>query len=305
MIFLIISHEVYKKVDLSSLFTIIYHMFDSLKKNADIYVSLEETDQPMTWCDDCGNYAIQKALFQALTLEWRQSSETIVAYDVGCSGNESDKVGLTTIHGLHGRVLPLATGIKIAHPEMTVIAHAGDWATLSEWINHLIHTVRHDRNILFIHHVNATFGLTTGQASSVTLPGTRMNATPRGVDTPPVDSLRVLSGCNPSFVARTLSYDMDHMTEVLQAGLRHSGFAYIEILQLCPTYNRVQNREWYERNIVHIGQGYIPNHESFLSCLKLAKMPVGVLLNAPRQDVQTKKNLIEGVKKYDIAYLLA
>ena len=107
-------------------------MFDSLKKNADIYVSLEETDQVMTWCDDCGNYGIQKALFQALTLEGILPRNTIVAYDVGCSGNESDKVGVTTIHGLHGRVLPLATGVKIAHPEMTVIAHAGDGATLSE-----------------------------------------------------------------------------------------------------------------------------------------------------------------------------
>jgi 2-oxoglutarate ferredoxin oxidoreductase subunit beta len=232
-------------------------------------------------------------------------SETIVAYDVGCSGNESDKVGLTTIHGLHGRVLPLATGIKIAHPEMTVIAHAGDGATLSEGVNHLIHTVRHDRNILFIHHVNATFGLTTGQASSVTLPGTKMNATPKGVDTPPVESLRLLSGCDPTFIARTLSYDMDHMTEVFQEWLRHPGFAYIEVLQLCPTYNRVQNREWYEKNIVHVGNGYMPNRESFLNCLKLAKMPVGVLLNEPRENpIQTRKNLVNDVRKHDIAFLL-
>jgi pyruvate/2-oxoacid:ferredoxin oxidoreductase beta subunit len=115
-----------KRLDFWFVFTIILHMFDSLKKNADIYISLEETDQPMTWCDDCGNYAIQKALFQALTVEGIFPAKTLVAYDVGCSGNESDKVGLTTIHGLHGRVLPLATGIKIAHPEMTVIAHAGD-----------------------------------------------------------------------------------------------------------------------------------------------------------------------------------
>lgn len=130
--FLYFSYPPPERLDFFSVFTIICHMFDSLKKNADIYVSLEETDQVMTWCDDCGNYGIQKALFQALTLEGRKPSETIVAYDVGCSGNESDKVGLTTIHGLHGRVLPLATGIKIAHPEMTVIAHAGDGATLSE-----------------------------------------------------------------------------------------------------------------------------------------------------------------------------
>ena len=152
--FLHFSYPPTKRLDLYSLFAIICHMFDSLKKNADIYVSLEETDQVMTWCDDCGNYGIQKALFQALTLEGIAPKDAIVAYDVGCSGNESDKVGLTTIHGLHGRVLPLATGIKIAHPEMTVIAHAGDGATLSEGVNHLIHTVRHDRNILFIHHVN-------------------------------------------------------------------------------------------------------------------------------------------------------
>lgn len=294
-----------KKLDFPLIFAIILHMFDSLKKNAAVYVSLEETDQVMTWCDDCGNYAIQKALFQALTLENIHPKDAVVAYDVGCSGNESDKVGITTIHGLHGRVLPLATGIKIAHPEMTVIAHAGDGATLSEGINHLIHTVRHDRNILFIHHVNATFGLTTGQASAVTIPGTKMNATPKGVDTPPVESLRVLSGCDPTFIARTLSYDMDHMTEVFQAGLRHPGFAYIEVLQLCPTYNRVQNREWYEKNIVHVGNGYMPNRESFLACLKLAKMPVGVLLNEPRENhVQTRKNLIEDVKKQDIAFLL-
>ena len=179
-----------------------------------------------------GAMTVETMLYKRLSSRLLHSSEKAIWNDSGlwCRlfWNESDKTWLTTIHGLHGRVLPLATGIKIAHPEMTVIAHAGDGATLSEGINHLIHTVRHDRNILFIHHVNATFGLTTGQASSVTLPGTKMNATPKGVDTPPVESLRVLSGCDPTFVARTLSYDMDHMTEVLREWLRHPGFAYIE-----------------------------------------------------------------------------
>ncbi len=77
------------------------------------------------------------------------------------------------------------------------------------------------------------------------------------------------------------------------------------MLQLCPTYNRVQNREWYEKNIVHVGNGYMPNRESFLNCLKLAKMPVGVLLNEPRENhIQTRKNLVSDVKKQDIAFLL-
>lgn len=77
------------------------------------------------------------------------------------------------------------------------------------------------------------------------------------------------------------------------------------MLQLCPTYNRVQNREWYEKNIVRVGNGYMPNRESFLNCLKLAKMPVGVLLNEPRENpIQTRKNLVNDVRKHDIAFLL-
>lgn len=98
---------------------------------------------------------------------------------------------------------------------------------------------------------------------------------------------------------------MNHMTEVFQAGLRHPGFAYIEVLQLCPTYNRVQNRAWYEKNIVHVGNGYMPNRESFLGLLSLAKMPVGVLLDAPRDTMgEPRGNLVHDVKKYDIAFLL-
>ena len=133
-----------------------------------------------------------------------------------------------------------------------------------------------------------------------------MNATPCGVDVPPVETLRLLSSCNPTFIARTLSYDMDHMTEVLRAGLRHTGFAYVEILQLCPTYNRVQNREWYEKNIVHTGAGYSPDRESFLGLLKLAKMPVGILLDEPRENSNyPRKNRAEEVRKYDFMELVS
>lgn len=280
-------------------------MYEELQQQSSVYLALEESENVMTWCDDCGNYAIQKAVFQALTLQGISPQDTIVAYDVWCSWNESDKIWLTTIHWLHGRVLPLATGIKISQPEKTVIAHAGDGATLSEGINHLIHTMRHDRNIVFIHHINATFGLTTGQASSVTLLGTKMNASNKWVDTPPIESMRILSGCSPTFVARTVSYDMDHMTEVFRRWLEHTGFAYIEVLQLCPTYNKLQNREWYMKNTVNVWKWYIPNRESFLNCLKLIKMPVGVLLDEPREEsFKYPKIWPEQVIHYDIRELM-
>jgi len=103
-----------------------------LLKNKDLYTSYEDVDENMTWCSECGNYGIQKAVFRALTLEEISQDQCVIAYDVGCSGNESDKLGAYTIHGLHGRVLPLAEGIVLANPNLRVIAHAGDGATFSE-----------------------------------------------------------------------------------------------------------------------------------------------------------------------------
>lgn len=230
-----------------------------LAKNHGLYSSYENVDEKMTWCAECGNYGIQKALFRALTLENIEQDQCIIAYDVGCSGNESDKLGAYTIHWLHGRVLPLAEGIVLANPKLKVIAHAGDGATFSEGVNHLVHAVRNDYPILFIHHHNGTYGLTTGQASATTHTGQKMNASPDGVIVDPINTLQFVLSLNPTFVARSFSGDMEHMTEMIRAGLAHQGFAFLEIAQACPTYNRAQTHEWYMSHIQDVAT--IPSYD--------------------------------------------
>lgn len=211
-----------------------------------------ETGKKITWCSNCGNYGIQNALMRALVLENFEREDFLMCFDIGCNGNGTDKIEAYTLHGLHGRVLPLAAGCALANPAIKVIASAGDGATFSEGVNHLVHSVRNDYPMLFIHHNNENYGLTIGQASALTRCGARMNGTPGNVTVPPINSLQFVLSLNPSFAARVYSGDVDHMTEVLRAALRHKGFAYVEVLQACPTYNKLTPDAWYGERVRYI-----------------------------------------------------
>jgi len=230
-----------------------------LVQSQDVYQSYENSDEKMTWCGSCWNYGIQKALFSALALENIHQKDCLICYDVWCSGNESDKLWAYTIHGLHGRVLPLAAWAYMWDPSKKIIAHAWDGATLSEWINHLIHAIRSNYDITFIMHNNGIYGLTIWQASSATRKWMITTATPDGVLLDPVNALDLVMWLSPSFVARSVSTDFEHMTDVIRAGLNHKGFSFIEILQACPTFNKVTTDEWYSEHTRDVSELW--NHD--------------------------------------------
>ncbi len=230
-----------------------------LIKNQDIYEGYTTRDETVNWwCGGCGNYPIQQAVKQALTLEELRRENVLFCYDVGCSGNGSDKIEGYTIHGLHGRVLPLAAGAKIANPDLHVIAEAGDGATFSEGVGHLVHAVRNDYPVMFILHDNQNYALTTGQPSALTPKGCKMNAAPEGNPIDAFNPLEVVLGLRPSFVAQTCSANVDHMVETFRRGLNHGGFAFINVLQACPTYNKFITHEWYLEHIQPIPEDHDP-----------------------------------------------
>lgn len=204
-----------------------------------------EARELCTWCSGCGDYGIQKAVERALVLEKIKPHEVLFCYDIGCHGNASDKINGYTIHGLHGRVISLAAGAALANTKMKVIAHGGDGGTLSEGLNHLVHAVRNDYPMIFILHNNENYGLTTGQASATTRRGYAMNGSPDGVFIDPMNPTTFVLNLKPSFVARAFSGDVHHMTKIMQAALQHKGFAFIEIMQVCPTYNKATPQHWY------------------------------------------------------------
>ncbi len=293
-------------------------MLQHIADKPDIYMHYEHSDEKLTWCSGCGNYGIQKALIRALTASGLSYRDTFLCYDVGCNGNESDKLGAYTIHGLHGRVLPLAAGAALANGRLKVIAQAGDGATFSEGVNHLVHAVRNNYPITFICHNNENYGLTTGQASSATRRGYAMNSSPDGVVARPMNLCEFVLSLNPTFVARSFSGDVSHMSSVIEAGLNHDGFSFIEIMQVCPTYNKATSQQWFWERINYIEQMDDHDASDIWAARKLAadvdeKIALGVLYKnnelpfqkrLPQREAK-KTELIDEVKHVDISGLMA
>jgi len=228
-------------------------LLNNLASHAD-RVSALETDNVITWCSGCGNFGILNSVMHAMAIENIGVEDAVLCFDVGCNGNAAHNINAYTIHGLHGRVLSLAAGAKIANEDKKVIAFAGDGATFSEGVNHLVHAVRNNFPFVFIFHNNENYGLTTGQPSSTTKCGTQLNSAPEGVTAQPLNPLQFVLSLNPSFVARTYSGDVTEMTEIMQEALNHDGFAFIEVLQACPTYNRETPDEWYAAHVKNVSE---------------------------------------------------
>ncbi len=197
-----------------------------------------------TWCDGCGDYGIWTAVKRALVGLGLQPWQVLLCYDVGCHGNGSDKINGYRFHGLHGRVLPFAAGAKLANPTLPVMAFGGDGASFSEGVGHLVHAVRSNYPIVFVLHNNANYGLTTGQASSLTWQGQSMNSSPNGIPEQTLASMDFVFSLEPTFVARGFSGNIAHLASIFQAALKHRGFAFVDVLQACPTYNRFATHDY-------------------------------------------------------------
>lgn len=270
-----------------------------------------------TWCTNCGNYGIAAAVKRALVEAKIKPCQTLLCFDIGCHGNGSDKIGGYRFHGLHGRVISFACGASVANRKIKVVAFGGDGGTLGEGVNHLIGGIRGNFEVMFVFHNNLNYGLTQGQASATTKAGIKMNASPDGVTSDPINAMKFVLSLNPSFAARTFSGDIKHMTETFRVGLKHRGFSFIEVLQSCPTYNHMTPHEWYQERVKDVGE--IKNYKSndLEAALKIAgdlekQIAIGVLYQNPkavpfmdRQANRTSKKtqLVDEVRSVNVSKL--
>lgn len=231
-----------------------------------------------TWCDGCGDYGIWTATKRALVESGIPPHGVVLCYDVGCHGNASDKLLGYRFHGLHGRVLPFAAGAKLANPRLPVMAFGGDGASFSEGVGHLVHAIRSNYPIVFVLHNNANYGLTLGQASSLTWQDQKMNTSPNGIPEHTLPSMDFIFSLEPTFVARGFSGDIPQMTEILKAALKHRGFAFVDLLQACPTWNKFATHE------------YLLEH-----CKSVENHDTSDLVKARALAVDTSKSIATGV----------
>ncbi len=215
-------------------------------------VSDYNVDNICTWCTNCGNYGIFAAIKRALSNKGKNPHEVVLCFDIGCNGNGADKIDGYRFHGLHGRVLPLAAGMCLANHKLPLIAIGGDGGTLSEGINHLIHAVRNNYKMVFLLHNNMNYGLTTGQPSATTPLGQAMNSSPDGTQVEPLHVLEFLLPLQPTFLARGFSGNVKQLTGILEAAIDHNGFAFVEIMQSCPTFNKATPHEWYLQRVYDV-----------------------------------------------------
>lgn len=188
------------------------------------------------WCPGCGDYAVHAALMRAFAELDLAPENIVVASGIGCSSRLPGFLATYGFHGIHGRVLPLATGIKLSQPDKTVIAVGGDGDGLSIGGGHMPHAARRNIEIAYIMMDNSIYGMTKGQASPTSPPGTKQAASPYGTVEAPLNPILLALAYHTSFVARAFSGALKEMVEIFKAAIQHPGFAFVQVLSPCVSF---------------------------------------------------------------------
>jgi 2-oxoglutarate ferredoxin oxidoreductase subunit beta len=204
-----------------------------------------KSDIFVDWCPGCGNYGILAALQMALAELNLEPHRVVLVSGIGCSGKVPHFVKAYGVHTLHGRTLPFAQGIKIANPDLEVIAIGGDGDGLGIGVGHLVNAGRRNVDMTYLIHDNGVYGLTKGQASPTLQRGLKVKAIPRPNINEAINPIMLAIASGYTFVARAYAYDTKHLKEVIKQAIQHKGLALVDILQPCPTYNDINTKEWY------------------------------------------------------------
>ncbi len=218
-----------------------------------------KSDLAPDWCPGCGDYGILSALQMALYKLKIEPSRAVLVSGIGCSAKTVHYAATYGIHTLHGRPLPVAQGVKLANPELSVIAMAGDGDGMGIGAGHFIGAGRRNPDLLYLIFNNAVYGMTKGQAS----PTLELGAQPKSLARPniqnKVNPLMLAFAAGFTFIARGYAYDVKKLAHLMELGLRHRGLAMIDVLQPCPTYNNLHTREWFAPRIYDVAaEGYDP-----------------------------------------------
>ncbi len=196
------------------------------------------TDQEVRWCPGCGDYSILKAVHRALADSGADPAQTVFVSGIGCSSRLPYYVDTYGFHTIHGRAPAIATGVKLANPDLDVWVITGDGDGLSIGGNHLLHALRRNVNLNILLFNNEIYGLTKGQYSPTSRIGTPSPTSPNGSLDHPIEPAQFALGAGATFIARCVDIDQKALPGILNAGQAHEGAAFVELLQNCIVYNK-------------------------------------------------------------------
>jgi 2-oxoglutarate ferredoxin oxidoreductase subunit beta len=203
-----------------------------------------KSDIKPVWCPGCGDFAVLNALTKALAFLELPREEVALITGIGCSSRIAAYTSAYGFHGVHGRALALAAGLKAARPDLTVLVAGGDGDGLSIGGNHFLHACRRNMNLTYVIMDNEVYGMTKGQASPTTAPDwTRSKLTPRGTGLRPFQPAGLALTAGASFIARGFTGDPNGLAKILVEAIRHPGFSFVQVLSPCPTF-RPEQMDW-------------------------------------------------------------
>ncbi len=203
------------------------------------------TDVYADWCPGCGNFAIMNAFQFAYAELGLEHHQVVMVSGIGCSGKQPHNVKVNGVHTLHGRTLPFSLGIKLANPDLTVVAIGGDGDGLGIGAGHFVNAGRRNLDMTYVINNNGVYGLTKGQASPTLRRNMQTKSLPKPNINEPVNPVALAVTVGFTFVARSYAFDLMHLKDMIKLGIQHKGLAFIDCLQPCPTYNNINTKDWY------------------------------------------------------------
>ena len=201
------------------------------------------------WCPGCGDFGVLAAIQKALVELQIPNHDVVIISGIGCSSNLPGYVNTYGMHTLHGRALAVATGLKLANHELTVLVTGGDGDGFGIGGNHFIHTMRRNVDLLYIVMDNQIYGLTTGQTSPTSRLGMKTKSMPFGNVEAPVNPISLALAAGATFIARGFSGEQKHLTELIKHGIEHKGFSFLDVFSPCVTYNLDNTYQWFRPRI--------------------------------------------------------
>jgi 2-oxoglutarate ferredoxin oxidoreductase subunit beta len=252
--------------------------------------------QVPAWCPGCGNFAILKTFKDALVELGMEPHQFTVVSGIGQAAKLPHYTKCNTFNGLHGRALPVATGIRLANHQMPVIVTTGDGDSYGEGGNHLMAAMRRNINVKLFVHDNQVYGLTKGQPSPTTGEGTVSKNMPFGVISEQFNPMALAVALDCSFAARGYAADAAHLKGLMKEAINHKGFALLDILQPCVTFNKVNTYDWYKQRVYQVEPDYDPGNReaAFAKALEWGdRIPIGVIYRNRRPTFEERVPMIK------------
>jgi len=245
-----------------------------------------KSDTKPTWCPGCGDFGVVAAVEGALKRLQIPSHNVVIVSGIGCSSNLPHFLSAYGFHGIHGRALPVAEGIRWANHGLTVIGTGGDGDGFGIGVGHFVHAMRRNIDLTYVTMDNQIYGLTTGQASPTSTLGQKTKSTPHGVIEAPIDPIALALASGATYVARGFSGDVKQLTDLVTGGIQHKGFALVDVFSPCVTYNKLNTFDFFRQRVYKLeSAGHDPSDivKAWQRALEWGdKIPIGLFYRTER-----------------------